>query len=118
MSFGPPAVVETAFMRFFVLNPDGSKVKFSSSIREVRPFLSGVLVSADKATLKFVDVVASRSLTIKRGEDVSHHHGIWDQYGPFTFDQIDKMIGYNLGISIDSWYKHMNACKTIEILYQ
>ena len=62
---------------------------------EASGFVLGLQISADKASLQFMEVVACRSLILSKPDDnLRHEQTIWFNKGPFTSEQFLKMIKY------------------------
>lgn len=74
-------------------------------------FVIGLQTSADKTSLQFKEVVASRSLLLlKSDNNHRHEQAVWFNKGPFTCEQFLGLIKYKAGISNEEWFKHMNSC--------
>jgi hypothetical protein len=100
----PKIIGEPAMIKF-----DLDDVCYIFPFEEVNAFVLGLQASADKASLQFKEVVASRSFVfVASNNAIGHKMSMWAHKGPFTLVQLLEMIKYKEGISSEEWYKHMD----------
>lgn len=82
--------------------------RYCGLIGEASGYIKGLLAAADKTTLKFREVVVCRAVVLLKDDGfIRHEQYMWSHPGPFTSEQLLKIIQYKSEISSNDWCKHM-----------
>ncbi len=108
VSNSPKIISQHSYINFDVL---GSH--FDPTFEEAPGFLAGLLLSHEKASLVFQNIVATRSVVYQHTDgSLNHEHSMWYDKGPFTAEQFMQMVKFDHSISNDQWGIGLNKFKT------
>lgn len=94
---------------------DIAEKSYALRAEAIPEFVLSLAILADKASLKFSEVVACRSVVLVNPDNaLRHEQAVWIDKGPFNSEQFLEMIKFKAGCLSDEWFKHM--CNKVEVL--
>lgn len=100
----PKVVNEYAMVSFDVLGK-----KSNSQCHLVEKEIRELLLTNDKSSLVFENVVLARTTLTRNGEFLNHELKMISPFGQYTTEQFIAMMQFTPAISNEAWGKHLNS---------